>query len=203
MKAINLFNRWVDLGKDDGMVINHRPSVDYMISLIPTKILNKQFSFIDIGCGNGWVVKQFSGMSNCSYSVGIDGALNMIKKARLKDQQSDYLQLNINKLDSYKKKNDIVFSMEVLYYLRNPKNTLSHIYSNILNDGGCCIIGIDHYLENKSSLLWEKKLNVPLCTYSISEWIKIFGAVGFKNVNFFQFGKTEKWAGTLVLYGEK
>ena len=203
MNAINLFNKWVDLGKDDGMVINHRPSVDYMISLIPPSKINKQFSFIDIGCGNGWVVKQVASMGKCSCAVGIDGAVNMIKKARLKDQQSDYLQLDINNLDSYKKQFDIVFSMEVLYYLRNPKNTLSHIYSHLLNDEGCCIIGIDHYLENKPSLTWEKQLNVPLCTYSISEWTKIFISVGFKNVNFFQFGKTEKWAGTLILYAEK
>lgn len=203
MNAINLFNNWVDLGKDDGMVINHRPSVDYMISLIPPSKINKQFSFIDIGCGNGWVVKQVASMGKCSCAVGIDGAVNMIKKARLKDQQSDYLQLDINNLDSYKKQFDIVFSMEVLYYLRNPKNTLSHIYSHLLNDEGCCIIGIDHYLENKPSLTWEKQLNVPLCTYSISEWTKIFISVGFKNVNFFQFGKTEKWAGTLILYAEK
>ena len=203
MNAINLFNKWVDLGKDDGMVINHRPSVDYMISLIPPSKINKQFSFIDIGCGNGWVVKQVASMGKCSCAVGIDGAVNMIKKARLKEQQSDYLQLDINNLDSYKKQFDIVFSMEVLYYLRNPKNTLSHIYSHLLNDEGCCIIGIDHYLENKPSLTWEKQLNVPLCTYSISEWTKIFISVGFKNVNFFQFGKTEKWAGTLILYAEK
>ena len=203
MNAINLFNKWVDLGKDDGMVINHRPSVDYMISLIPPSKINKQFSFIDIGCGNGWVVKQVASMSKCSCAVGIDGAVNMIKKARLKDQKSDYLQLDINNLDSYKKQFDIVFSMEVLYYLSSPKNTLSHIYSNLLNDGGCCIIGIDHYLENKPSLTWEKQLNVPLCTFSISEWTKVFNSAGFKNVNFFQFGKTEKWAGTLILYAEK
>ena len=203
MNAINLFNKWVDLGKDDGMVTNHRPSVDYMISLIPKTLISQKFSFIDIGCGNGWVVKQLSSMSKCSCAVGIDGAINMIKKARLKDQQSDYIQLDINNLESYKKQFDIVFSMEVLYYLSNPKNTLSHIYSNLLNDGGCCIIGIDHYLENKPSLTWEKQLNVPLCTYSISEWTKIFSSVGFKNVNFFQFGKTEKWAGTLILYAEK
>ena len=94
MNAINLFNKWVDLGKDDGMVINHRPSVDYMISLIPPSKINKQFSFIDIGCGNGWVVKQVASMGKCSCAVGIDGAVNMIKKARLKNKQiKKYLSL--------------------------------------------------------------------------------------------------------------
>ena len=199
---IDFFGNWAEIGKDEGMEKGHNNSVQFMIGKILENRSNP-FSFLDAGCGNGWVVKQVASMGKCSCAVGIDGAVNMIKKARLKDQQSDYLQLDINNLDSYKKQFDIVFSMEVLYYLRNPKNTLSHIYSHLLNDEGCCIIGIDHYLENKPSLTWEKQLNVPLCTYSISEWTKIFISVGFKNVNFFQFGKTEKWAGTLILYAEK
>ena len=44
MKAIDLFSQWVELGKDDGMEINHTPSVNYMLSLIPDNILKSKFS---------------------------------------------------------------------------------------------------------------------------------------------------------------
>ena len=47
MRAINLFNKWVSLGKDDGMEANHGPSVDYMLDLIPSNILNQKFAIKD------------------------------------------------------------------------------------------------------------------------------------------------------------
>ena len=40
MKAVELFNNWVDLNKDQGMEINHTPSVEYMLSMIPTKTIS-------------------------------------------------------------------------------------------------------------------------------------------------------------------
>ena len=74
MKATHLFDQWVDLGKDDGMEINHRPSAHYMLSLVLDHVLNREFSFLDFGCGNGWLVRQVSQMKTCSLAVGIDGS---------------------------------------------------------------------------------------------------------------------------------
>ena len=84
MKAINLFNKWAKLGKDEGMVVNHKHSVDYMLSLIPHEILCNPFSFLDVGCGNGWVVRKMSTLNQCTHTIGIDGAKSMIQKANQK-----------------------------------------------------------------------------------------------------------------------
>ena len=210
MKATNLFNNWVDLGKDNGMILNHGPSVEFMLNLIPGKILEKNFSFLDLGCGNGWVVKKISQHEQCTFSLGIDGAEKMVKKARLNDTKSTYLELDINNIDSYEWKNnshirsfDIIFSMEVLYYLKSPKKILKYIQSKLLKKGGCCIIGIDHYVENRTSLSWEKDLNVSMCTYTISEWEAIFKKAGFRNIKIHQFGQKKDWEGTLIFYVEK
>tara|TARA_B100001250_G_scaffold334740_1_gene300741 strand:+ start:127 stop:762 length:636 start_codon:yes stop_codon:yes gene_type:complete len=208
--ATNLFNNWVDLGKDNGMVLNHGPSVEFMLNLIPQDILMKYFSFVDIGCGNGWVVKKIREYEKCQFSLGIDGAKKMIKKAKLNDSQSKYIQLDINNLESYQPNIDfsvasfdVVFSMEVLYYLKSPEITLQYICSKLLKEGGCCIVGIDHYLENKPSLSWEEHLNVPLCTYSINEWKEMFNSAGFSTVKQYQFGQEKDWSGTLIFYAEK
>ena len=203
MKAINLFNNWASSGKDDGMVINHTPSVNHMFSLIPNTILSKNFAFLDIGCGNGWVVRRISKINQCVLSVGIDGAKKMIEKAILKDKKSEYLQLDINDLKNYQKKFDIIFSMEVFYYLKNPQETMKYVFSHLLKKGGCFVIGIDHYLENTKSLAWKNDLNVDMCTYSISEWKKILKKTGFSNTNISQFGEKKDWKGTLILYGQK
>ncbi len=203
MEAINLFNQWVETGKDDGMELNHTPSVNSMFNLIPSKILNSNFRFLDVGCGNGWVVKKTSSFKECTYAVGIDGAEKMILKAISNDKKSKYLTVDLNQLGDYKDNFDIIFSMEVFYYLNNPQTTINHIFNNLLNKNGCFIIGIDHYLENKPSLKWPIDLNVHMWTYSILQWKALFRSVGFKNIVVEQFGQKNDWSGTLVLYGEK
>ena len=87
--------------------------------------------------------------------------------------ESTYIKLDLNNLKSYNVKFDILFSMEVIYYLNNPYQTISYIFSHLLKSGGCCVIGLDHYFENSSSLSWPNKLDVVMSTYSISKWKKI------------------------------
>tara|TARA_B100000900_G_scaffold372139_1_gene351847 strand:- start:604 stop:1215 length:612 start_codon:yes stop_codon:yes gene_type:complete len=201
-KAIKTFNEWAYLGKDLGMEKNHSPSVIKMLDLIPNQILSKNFSFIDIGCGNGWVVRKIKSKKNCIHSVGIDGAEKMIKKAISLDKNSEYFNLNIEKMN-YKNSFDVVFSMEVFYYFKNPLKVLKYINNYIIKSGGCMLVGVDHYFENTSSLSWSDALNLKLQTYKIEEWKALFKDSGFKNVKTFQFGKKDSWEGTLVIYCEK
>ena len=203
MKAINLFNQWVDLGKDEGMQLNHSASVNHMLEMVSNQVENSKFRFFDIGCGNGWLVKKLAVFANCYEAVGIDGAKKMIKKAQLNDPSSSYLNLDINYLQSYNSPFDIIFSMEVFYYLQSPENIIEHVYSNLLNKGGVFVLGMDHYTENKPSLAWPNDLQVELCTYSILQWQEIFITAGFSNISVSQFGNKDDWSGTLILYGEK
>ena len=201
-KAIKTFNEWANLGKDLGMEKNHLPSVSKMLDLIPKHILSKAFSFIDIGCGNGWVVRKVRSKENCIQSVGIDGADKMINKAISLDKNSEYYNLDIEKM-SYRKTFDVVFSMEVFYYFKNPLKVLKYINNYIIKPGGCMLVGIDHYFENTPSLSWSDDLNLNLQTYKIEEWKALFKDSGLKNVKSFQFGKKDSWEGTLVIYCEK
>ena len=43
--------------------------------------IGKNFSFLDLGCGNGWVVRDVAQNKLCDRSVGIDGAKQMIVNA--------------------------------------------------------------------------------------------------------------------------
>ena len=141
-------------------------------------------------------------LENCIKSVGIDGAENMINKANSLSPNLKYIQADLDNLN-YNEKFDVVFSMEVLYYLKDPLKTLKYIYSKMINDNGFFIMGIDHYLENKSSLSWPKDLDLDLKTLQIDDWVKIVQLAGFKNVIYEQVGGKENWAGTLVIYAQK
>tara|TARA_B100001250_G_scaffold388273_1_gene386400 strand:- start:759 stop:1370 length:612 start_codon:yes stop_codon:yes gene_type:complete len=199
---IKTFNSWAKENKDIGMEKNHDQSVQYMLKQIPSSILVNKFSFLDIGCGNGWVVRKVNNSENCIKSVGIDGAENMIKKARDLSPELEYLKLDIDNLN-FIEKFDVVFSMEVFYYLGYPGKTMKYIYNNMLKENGFFIMGIDHYLENKPSLSWPKDLDLDLQTLSINDWVSIVQLAGFSKVNYKQVGAKENWAGTLIVYGYK
>ena len=52
---IDIFDEWADLDKDFGMEKNHKSSVKEMLAYVLDK--KTPYSFIDAGCGNGWVVR--------------------------------------------------------------------------------------------------------------------------------------------------
>ena len=199
---IKTFNSWAKENKDIGMEKNHDQSVQYMLKQIPSSILINKFSFLDIGCGNGWVVRKVNNLENCIKSTGIDGAENMIKKARDLSSDSEYLKLDIDNLN-FIEKFDVVFSMEVFYYLGDPSKTIRYIYNNMLKENGFFIMGIDHYLENKPSLSWPKDLDLNLKTLSINDWVSVVQLAGFSKVNYKQVGSKDNWAGTLIIFGYK
>ena len=200
---IDTFNKWALLDKDEGMERGHASSVSKMFEIFESKssIINTPFKFLDLGCGNGWVIRKILENQNCTYALGVDGAPEMIKKARNLDSIGEYLNINIEDW-TFNKDYDIIFSMETFYYFKDLESVLKKVYNN-LNDNGLFIIGIDHYLENKPSLNWDKEFNLSLNTLSINEWISKFKISGFKNIQYIIHDKKEDWNGTLILYGYK
>ena len=196
---INTFNKWADLGKDKSMAKNHEDSVNKMFDIIKQKgfLFSKPFNFIDIGCGNGWVVRKILDYKNCNYALGIDGAKNMIKIANTYNKGT-FLEEDIGNF-KFKKKFDIIFSMETFYYLSNIDQILKDIYNNGLDEYGILIIGIDHYKENTPSLNWGNDYDLDIKTLSINEWRKKMSINKFKNINLFQFNKKDDWQGTLII----
>ena len=110
----------------------------------------------------------------------------MISKAKNIDADGDYF---CQKLPGWapNEKVDFVISMEFLYYLKEPLKFLSELNKDWLNENGILAIGIDHYLENTSSLSWSESLGVSMTTLSIQEWTKGFEDAGFSIIEFYQY----------------
>ena len=191
------FDEWAILGKDEGMERGHHNSVEHMFKII-LNTKKHDYSIIDFGCGNGWVVRKFKEHSACIAAHGLDGAKNMIKKAQKYDPQGTYFNEDILIWKS-SQKYDFVFSMETLYYFENPGIIINKIYDDVLNENGMFIIGIDHYSENTPSLSWEKDIGIKTKTMSVIEWIDKVKSHGFKNIKYLTWGKKNDWNGTLII----
>ena len=202
--ATEVFGEWAQQGKDIGMQQGHAQAVEDMINFAikERKSLKRSFSFLDLGCGNGWVVRKVENDPLCFEAVGIDGAKQMIKNARNSSSKSKYLLENI---DTYNSPNqfDLIHSMEVLYYLENPAQSVKKIVDSWLHKGGRLIAGLDLYYENASSHDWEEKVGTKMLMLKEEEWIKIFKEAGLNEVASWRANQSKDWAGTLVLTGKK
>ena len=203
-KAVDVFGKWAEEGKDIGMEKTHAASVNEMIDFALEERTNigKSFSFLDLGCGNGWVVRNVLKNELCDLAVGIDGAKQMIANAKKRGGNAKYIYKDINFFDS-SDKYDLIHSMEVLYYLDDPLEIIKRISDSWLNDDGRLIVGIDHYYENTDSHSWQEKVGTRMLMLKESEWVNIFETAGFNQVESWRSGEDKDWAGTLVITGKK
>ena len=201
LSAIDLFGKWADLGRDKGMEEGHSKSVKEMINAVKRRI-PKDFTAIDVGCGNGWAVRKLTEEKNCSHCYGVDGSESMIRKARSTDPEGDYV---VGKLPGWSppKTVDLVLSMEFIYYLEDPLDFFHSLHADWLSPRGIVAIGLDHYFENKASLSWPESLEVDMATMSIAEWALGLKRAGFIDVESFQVNSNDENPGTLVLLGTR
>ena len=198
--ATEIFSQWALNGRDIGMESNHAPAVDVMLDeVIGSR--SSPFSIIDAGCGNGWVVRKIIENPLCKNAIGVDGAENMIKKARSLHAEGNYHHADLL-VWCPDEKVDIVHAMEVLYYFKKPEKLLLHILENWLKKNGTIIIGMDHYFENSKSHSWPVDLNTYMKLLSVEEWVSLFKDCGLSDVIAFQTNVSNDFPGTLVIKGK-
>ena len=199
--TINIFGDWALSGRDEQMAIGHEDSVNAMLDLVISS--HKEFSFIDVGCGNGWVVRKIFNYPNCQYAAGVDGSKHMIAKAKSIDETGNYLCQDIrywNPSMTF----DVVHSMEVFYYVEKPDLLIQNILNSWLNPLGRLIMGIDFYYENTTCHTWQDDCGIKIMKLLPKNiWINYFKKAGFKKVFSNQIGAKGDWKGTLVLMGVK
>ena len=149
--ATTVFGEWAALGKDEKMAHGHESAVKNMLEAVLKN--HNAYSFIDAGCGNGWVVRMVKQHKECNAALGVDGAKKMVEKAQRIDPSGTYLHADLMTWIP-DEKGDVVHAMEVVYYLNNPKAFIKNVYDNWLNKNGQLVIGIDFYGENTVSHSW-------------------------------------------------
>ena len=171
------FDNWATIGRDELMEREHAKSVQKFLNSIS---FEKPFSFLDVGCGNGWVVRKIAEKKLCKKAIGIDKSKNMIKNAkkRKKHSKENFFQADIQGWN-YKGKFDYVFSMEAIYYSESLDLALERIFK-LLKKGGQFFCGTDFYKDNKATSGWSKQMKLEMHLRSKKEWRELFKKHGFK-----------------------
>ena len=203
-KVEETFDAWAKNGRSELMEEEHGKNVSKFFSKVK---FEKPFTFLDVGCGNGWVVRKIASLENCKKSIGIDKSKNMISQAKkLSSSKGQFFHTDI---ESYKtrQKFDYIFSMESLYYADSIEKALKKIHT-LLNPGGQFVCGTDFYSDNKATTRWKKVMNIQMHLHSKKEWRTLFKNEGFdvkiKQVK--DLKNNKKWKrefGTLFIIGVK
>ena len=199
------FDKWAQNGRAELMEIEHGGNV---LKFLQTISFDKPFTFLDVGCGNGWVVRKIAKEKNCKKAIGIDKSKKMIleaiKKASLKNEE--FIHTDIESL-KYRGKFDFIFSMESLYYTDSIEIALEKIFK-ILKPEGQFFCGTDFYTDNKATARWASIMKIQMHLHSKKEWKKFFQNTGFlvKTKHIKDLKNTKKWKrefGTLFITGTK
>jgi len=204
-KVKTTFDKWAKNGRAELMEKEHGKNVSQFLSKIT---FDKPFSFLDVGCGNGWVVRRIAQNKNCKKAIGIDKSKKMVQIAlnnKLSNKE-DYFVEDIENW-GYKAKFDIIFSMESLYYAESIENALKKIFS-LLKPNGEFYCGTDFYSDNKATSNWPNMVKLKMHLLSKKEWRDLFSNAGFKTQTKQIKDKTsrKKWKrehGTLFIIGKK
>ena len=204
-KTSKLFDVWAKTGRSVEMEKGHGTTVNQFLDKLSLK---RNFKFLDIGCGNGWVVRKMSEKPFCIKAIGIDKSKMMIKYAesKISSEKESYF---VTELESWntKEKFDIIFSMESLYYSVPMESALKKVFK-LLKKGGIFYCGTDFYADNTLTTRWVKDMNIPMDLRSEKEWKKMFRNVGFttRSKHITDSKNKSKWKrefGTLFVIGRK
>ncbi|HEY3174521.1 MAG TPA: class I SAM-dependent methyltransferase [Candidatus Polarisedimenticolia bacterium] len=172
-EVAELFDGWARSGRAEGMERGHAPAARMALDRLG---LRDSSTFLDIGCGNGYVVRWAASAAPLGRAVGIDLSGEMIARARILSTgcpNAEFAAGSFPEIDPPGAPYDAIFSMEVFYYLPDLGAALRRV-RELLRPGGSFACVVDYYAENAESHSWPSELGVPMKLLDAAGWADAF-----------------------------
>lgn len=198
------FDVWARDGRAERMERGHAgTAVPLLLRLLP----REPFSFLDVGCGNGWAARLAASKDSCTRAVGIDSSPEMVRRARARASPKESYE--VAQMGSWRtrKRFDFAFAMESLYYAPSPLEAAERVFA-LLRPGGTFACGTDFYAENRATRRWAGQTGVPMHMMSRRQWRRVLEDAGFeaRTRSARDASSRERWkreTGTLFIIGTR
>lgn len=181
-QTIQLFDTWALSGRGDAMADGHWPRVQNFFNDLE---LSSGLSCLDIGCGNGYLVRKIAeAIGTTGKAIGIDASKEMVELATQRSSDVSNTEYRVAKAERLPFEDDAfdrIVSVEMLYYASSPEEALKEWY-RVTKEEGSLWVMVDYYEENPYSACWGDLLEVPVHYFSTQEYKILFEAAGFKQI---------------------
>ena len=178
------FDSWAQNNRAESMANGHW---DVTMQMLDGMNLKNTSSMIDVGCGNGWLVRALLDRG-VQAGIGLDISPEMIEVAKQANQFSDrerYMVGNGEAISLATSTVDCVTNIESLYYYPNPLAALKE-WARIAKPGAQLAMMMDLYEENPATHNWISALNVPVHLFSMSRLRELLEQSGWGEIQFVQ-----------------
>lgn len=182
-KIKELFDGWAKEGQDEAAVEEHSYAA---FKVLDSLKWGDGDSYLDIGCGNGYTLRQVAKYAKSGKLLGFDISEKMIEKAVTLSANKNYMRFICADFMSWNfgpDKFDKIFSMEAFYYFSDVQKAVTKTFG-LLKKGGVFACVVDFYTENKASEDWPEpcRCGVPMQRHTMAEWKDFFQNAGFKDI---------------------
>lgn len=211
VRVRDVFEDWAARGRAEGMAESHAPLVRPVFERLP---LPPDGSYLDIGCGNGYTVRWAAAAAPEGRAVGLDVSPRMIERAREQSTGLPHAEFHLATFpDDHPLEPgsfDVIYSMEVFYYLPDLGAGLGEV-RRLLRPGGVFACQVDYYEENAASHSWPEDVGVEMTLLGEAEWREAVERVGLEVAEQFRVRlppeeASEPWKateGSLVTVGRR
>lgn len=115
----------------------------FLIRSIVRKYVKPPFEFLDIGCGNGSLLKSLEHAFPGSHATGVDGYLEALINARRRTKTATLVLQDLAKQtwQEFSRTYNVVTLLDVLEHLDQPEDVLRHVRA-LLKPNGIVIVSV-------------------------------------------------------------
>lgn len=140
---------------------------------------------IDIGCGNGYAVREMAHrVAPDGEAYGIDVAPMMIRQALEYSENPPNVNFMVSAAECLPFEQahmDRLLSVEAIYYMADPLTALQE-WRRVARSGATVWLMVDFYQENPYCHCWADLVEIPMHLYSEKEYTALLQKAGFQDV---------------------